>query len=217
MEGTPLVDSKSKRLIAYHEVGHAIVGTLFPGHDPVEKVTLVPRGQARGLTWFTPDEEQGLITRSQLLARIAGLLGGRVAEEVIFGADEVTTGASSDLEKITQVARQMVTRLGMSDLGLVALEEENSNNFLGNDWNRRSEYSEEIATKIDHEIREIVTDCYVKTRQLIEENRILIDRLVDLLIEQETIEGDDFRKLVETNPTPKDKDRDSKSALATSF
>jgi cell division protease FtsH len=217
MEGTPLVDSKSKRLIAYHEVGHAIVGTLFPGHDPVEKVTLVPRGQARGLTWFTPDEEQGLITRSQLLARIAGLLGGRVAEEVIFGADEVTTGASSDIEKITQVARQMVTRLGMSDLGLVALEEENSNNFLGNDWNRHSEYSEEIATKIDHEIRQIVTACYAKTRQLIEENRILIDRLVDLLIEQETIEGDDFRKLVETNPAPKDKDRDSKSALATSF
>ena len=122
-----------------------------------------PRGQARGLTWFTPDEEQGLITRSQLLARIAGLLGGRVAEEVIFGADEVTTGASSDIEKITQVARQMVTRLGMSDLGLVALEEENSNNFLGNDWNRRSEYSEEIATKIDHEIRDIVTACYIKT------------------------------------------------------
>lgn len=215
MEGTPLVDSKSKRLIAYHEIGHAIVGTLFPGHDPVEKVTLVPRGQARGLTWFTPDEEQGLITRSQLLARIAGLLGGRVAEEVIFGSGEVTTGASSDIEKITQLARQMVTRLGMSDLGLVALEEENSNNFLGNDWNRRNDYSEEISTKIDHKIREIVAECHQKTRQLIEDNRILIDRLVDQLIEQETIEGDDFRRLVEDYLEPKD--RNPQSVLTTTY
>ncbi|MFM7191704.1 MAG: ATP-dependent zinc metalloprotease FtsH1, partial [Microcystaceae cyanobacterium] len=131
MEGTPLVDSKSKRLIAYHEVGHALIGTLTDGHDPVEKVTLIPRGQARGLTWFTPDEDQGLITRSQLIARIAGLLGGRVAEEVIFGEDEVTTGAGNDIEKITYLARQMVTKLGMSELGLVALESDSDNNYLG--------------------------------------------------------------------------------------
>ncbi|MFM6056848.1 MAG: ATP-dependent zinc metalloprotease FtsH2, partial [Microcystis aeruginosa] len=124
MEGRALVDSKAKRLIAYHEVGHAIVGTLCPGHDQVEKVTLIPRGQAQGLTWFTPDEEQGLTSRSQLLARIAGLLGGRVAEECVFGEDEVTTGAGNDIEKITYLARQMVTRLGMSELGLIALEED---------------------------------------------------------------------------------------------
>ncbi len=104
MEGTPLVDSKSKRLIAYHEVGHALIGTLCPGHDPVEKVTLIPRGQAQGLTWFTPDEDQSLMTRNQMIARIAGLLGGRVAEEVIFGEDEVTTGAGNDIEKITYLA-----------------------------------------------------------------------------------------------------------------
>ncbi|MEY2985658.1 MAG: hypothetical protein RLZZ568_2275, partial [Cyanobacteriota bacterium] len=114
MEGTPLVDSKSKRLIAYHEIGHALIGTLCPGHDPVEKVTLIPRGQAQGLTWFTPDEEQNLMTRQQMIARIAGLLGGRVAEEVIFGQGEVTTGAGNDIEKITYIARQMVTQLGMS-------------------------------------------------------------------------------------------------------
>ncbi|NES86897.1 MAG: ATP-dependent zinc metalloprotease FtsH [Moorea sp. SIO2B7] len=196
MEGTPLVDSKSKRLIAYHEIGHAIVGTLIPGHDPVEKVTLIPRGQAKGLTWFTPDEDQGLVTRSQLLARITGILGGRVAEEMVFGESEVTTGAGNDLEKVTHLARRMVTRFGMSDLGPVALETENEPVFLGNDWMHRSEYSEQIAAHIDTQIRSIVTHCHEKAKQIIQDNRTLIDQLVDILIEQETIEGDDFRKLV---------------------
>jgi cell division protease FtsH len=195
MEGTPLIDNKSKRLIAYHEVGHALVGTLSSGHDPVEKVTLIPRGQAQGLTWFTPDEEQGLMTRSQLLARIAGLLGGRVAEEVIFGDAEITTGASNDIEKITYYARQMVTKLGMSELGLVALEGENDNS-LGGDWGKRSEYSEAIAGKVDQEIRQIIHAAHQQTHRIIEENRVLMDQLVDLLIEQETIDGDQFRQLV---------------------
>jgi len=122
MEGTPLVDSKSKRLIAYHEIGHALVGTLLKDHDPVQKVTLIPRGQAQGLTWFMPNEEQGLISRSQLKARITGALGGRAAEEVIFGAAEVTTGAGGDLQQLSGMARQMVTRFGMSDLGPLSLE-----------------------------------------------------------------------------------------------
>ncbi len=196
MEGTPLVDSKSKRLIAYHEVGHALIGTLTEGHDPVEKVTLIPRGQARGLTWFTPDEDQGLITRSQLIARIAGLLGGRVAEEVIFGEDEVTTGAGNDIEKITYLARQMVTKLGMSELGLVALESDSENNYLGGEWGRRAEYSEEIATQIDREIHHIVELAHHQARQLLEDNRALMDYLVDLLIDQETIEGEQFREIV---------------------
>jgi cell division protease FtsH len=196
MEGTPLVDGKSKRLIAYHEVGHALIGTIYEGHDPVEKVTLIPRGQARGLTWFTPDEDQGLITRSQLLARIAGLLGGRVAEEVIFGEAEITTGASNDIEKITYLARQMVTRLGMSELGLVALEGENDNNYVGGDWGRRAEYSEEIATRIDLEVRQIVEVAHRQAKDILEENRFLMDRLVDLLIDQETIEGDQLRQIV---------------------
>jgi cell division protease FtsH len=198
MEGTPLVDSKAKRLIAYHEIGHAIVGTLYPGHDPVEKVTLIPRGQAKGLTWFTPDEEQGLISRSQLLARIAGLLGGRVAEEIIFGETEVTTGAGNDLEKITYLARRMVTHFGMSDLGLVALESESEPVFLGNELiNKRAEYSEEIATRIDAQVRAIVNHCREQAQEIILENRALVDKLVDLLIEQETIEGDRFRQIVE--------------------
>jgi cell division protease FtsH len=197
MEGTPLVDSKAKRLIAYHEIGHAIVGTLCPGHDPVEKITLIPRGQARGLTWFMPDEEQGLMSRSQLLARITGLLGGRVAEEVIFGESEVTTGAGNDLERISYLARQMVTRFGMSDLGLVALEGESEPVFLGNDLiNRRSEYSEEIASRIDVQVRSIISHCREKAQEIIQENRALIDKLVDLLIEQETLEGEQFRQIL---------------------
>jgi cell division protease FtsH len=196
MEGTPLVDSKNKRLIAYHEVGHAIVGTLTPGHDPVDKVTLIPRGQAKGLTWFTPDEDQGLITRSQILARIAGLLGGRAAEEVIFGDGEVTTGAMNDIERVTSLARKMVTIFGMSSMGPLALEDPNDNVFLGGDWRNRSEYSEEIASGIDHQTRNIIAHCHQKAFNLIEENRLLIDRLVDLLIEKETIEGDELRRLV---------------------
>ena len=197
MEGTPLTDSKSKRLIAYHEIGHAIVGTVIPGHDPVEKVTLIPRGQARGLTWFTPDEDQGLVSRTQLLGRITGILGGRAAEEVIFGDDEVTTGAGNDLEKVTSLARQMVTRFGMSDLGPVAMESDSGQVFLGSDFmNNRPEYSNESAARIDAQVRSIIGHCHQKAKKIIQDHRGLIDRLVDLLVEQETIEGDQFRQLV---------------------
>ncbi|MBD1896011.1 ATP-dependent zinc metalloprotease FtsH2 [Coleofasciculus sp. FACHB-129] len=196
MEGTPLVDSKSKRLIAYHEVGHAIVGTLVTDHDPVQKVTLVPRGQARGLTWFTPNEDQGLISRSQLLARITGALGGRAAEEVIFGDSEITTGAGGDLQQVTGLARQMVTRFGMSTLGPLSLESQSGEVFLGRDWTSRSEYSEEIASQIDVQVRSIVAKCYKDACKIMSENREVIDRLVDLLIEKETIDGEEFRQIV---------------------
>ncbi|MGV0105225.1 ATP-dependent zinc metalloprotease FtsH2 [Nostoc sp. DSM 114160] len=167
MEGTPLVDSKSKRLIAYHEIGHALVGTLLKDHDPVQKVTLIPRGQAQGLTWFTPNEEQGLISRSQLKARITGALGGRAAEEVIFGAAEVTTGAGGDLQQLSGMARQMVTRFGMSDLGPLSLESQQGEVFLGRDWTTRSEYSESIASRIDGQVKEIVEQCYDNAKKII--------------------------------------------------
>jgi cell division protease FtsH len=196
MEGTALVDSKNKRLIAYHEVGHALVGTLVKGHDPVQKVTLIPRGQALGLTWFTPNEEQGLISRSQILARIAATLGGRAAEEIVFGKAEVTTGAGNDLQQVTSLARQMVTKFGMSDLGPVSLENQNNDVFLGRDWGNKSEYSEDIAAKIDAAVREIVNRCYIQAKEIIQENRLILERAVDLLIEQETIEGDLFRTMV---------------------
>jgi cell division protease FtsH len=196
MEGTPLVDSKSKRLIAYHEIGHALVGTLLKDHDPVQKVTLIPRGQAQGLTWFMPNEEQGLITRSQLKARITGALGGRAAEETIFGAAEVTTGAGGDLQQLSGMARQMVTRFGMSDLGPLSLESQQGEVFLGRDWTTRSEYSEAIACRIDAQVRMIVDECYTNAKKIMRDHRSLADRLVDLLIEKETIDGDELRQIV---------------------
>ncbi|NEQ80614.1 MAG: ATP-dependent zinc metalloprotease FtsH [Moorea sp. SIO2I5] len=206
MEGTPLVDSKNKRLIAYHEVGHAVISTLLPDHDPVQKVTLIPRGQARGLTWYIPDEEQGLITRAQLKAQITAALGGRAAEEEIFGEAEVTTGAVGDLRQVTSRARQMVTRFGMSDLGPLSLEDPGGEVFLGGNVINRSEYSEKIAAHIDAQVRTIVQHCHGHARQLVRENRVIIDRLVDLLIDQETLEGDQLRKIVEEH-TQMDKEQ----------
>lgn len=197
MEGTPLVDSKSKRLIAYHEVGHALVGTLTPGHDPVEKITLIPRGRAQGLTWFTPAEEQGLISRSQLYARITGLLGGRAAEEVVFGEDEVTTGASNDIERITNLARQIVTKFGMTDLGAFALEEDTQPLFLGGDSMSRTEYSQEVAVKIDLQIRNIVNQCHENAKNIIRNYRPVIDLLVDMLIEKETLDNATFKQVLQ--------------------
>jgi cell division protease FtsH len=207
MEGTPLVDSKSKRLIAYHEVGHAIVGTLLRDHDPVQKVTLIPRGQAQGLTWFTPDEEQGLITKSQLMARIAGAMGGRAAEEEVFGYDEVTTGAGGDLQQVTEMARQMVTRFGMSDLGPLSLEGQGGEVFLGGGLMSRSEYSEKVATRIDDQVRMIAEHGHNMARQILREQREVVDRLVDLLIEKETIDGEELRRIVAEYTHVPDKER----------
>nr|YP_010619346.1 Cell division protein FTSH [Amplisiphonia pacifica]WAX03359.1 Cell division protein FTSH [Amplisiphonia pacifica] len=196
MEGTALIDSKSKRLIAYHEVGHAIVGTLLKDHENVQKVTLIPRGQARGLTWFTPSEDQSLISRSQIKARIMGALGGRAAEEIVFGESEITTGASNDLQQVTSMARQMVTKFGMSNIGPMSLENEESNPFLGRGMGNTSEYSDEIAIKIDTQIKEIVDECHIKTIDIIKTNRVIIDKLVDILIEKETIDGSEFISII---------------------
>ena len=196
MEGTPLVDSKSKRLIAYHEIGHAIVGTLLKNHDNVQKVTLMPRGQARGLTWFMPSEDQTLISRSQILARIVGALGGRAAETVIFGDSEVTTGAGNDLQQVTSMARQMVTRFGMSKVGPLSLESESSDPFLGRSMGSGSEPSEKVVTDIDKQTRAIITECYQQAINIIKTNRVVIDYLVDLLIEKETIEGQELQDII---------------------
>jgi cell division protease FtsH len=196
MEGTPLTDGKSKRLIAYHEVGHALIGSLIADHDPVQKVTLVPRGQAQGLTWFTPNEDQMLVSRAQLRARICGALGGRAAEEVIFGEDEVTTGAGGDLQQVAGLARQMVTRFGMSELGPVSLESPAGEVFLGGNWMSRSEYSEDVAAQIDRQVHTIVEECHQKTLELVRNHREAVDRLVDVLIEKETMDGDEFRRIL---------------------
>lgn len=207
LEGKALVDSKNKRLIAYHEVGHAIVGTLIKDHDPVQKVTLIPRGQAAGLTWFTPSDEQFLISRSQILARICGALGGRAAEQVVFGNAEITTGAGNDLQQVTGMARQMVTRFGMSDIGPMSLEGQNSEVFLGNNLMSRSEFSEEVSARIDKQVRAIVGECYQTTLNIIYENRAAIDRIVDILVEKETVDGEEFRQIVAEYTAVPEKER----------
>ncbi|WP_218080646.1 ATP-dependent zinc metalloprotease FtsH [Anthocerotibacter panamensis] len=196
LERSPLLDGKKKRLIAYHEVGHALVGTLTQDHDDVQKVTIIPRGRAGGLTWFTPSEDQLLISRNELTARITGALGGRAAEEVVFGGDEITTGASGDFQQVTSMARAMVTRFGMSNLGPVSLESEGGEVFLGGAMMRSQGYSEEVAFHIDEQVRQIVNQCYADAINLLTEHRDLMDTIVDRLIEEETIDGEDLRKMV---------------------
>jgi cell division protease FtsH len=172
----------------------------------VQKVTLIPRGQAQGLTWFMPNEDQMLISKSQLMARIMGALGGRAAEEVIFGDSEVTTGAGGDLQQVTGMARQMVTRFGMSDLGPMSLETQQGEVFLGRDLMTRSEYSDEIASRIDAQVRSIVEHCHEEAKRIIRENRIVIDRLVDLLIEKESMDGEELRQIVAEYTTVPEKE-----------
>jgi cell division protease FtsH len=196
MEGKPLTDGRSKRLIAYHEVGHALVGTLVKAHDPVQKVTLIPRGQAQGLTWFSPDEEQMLVSRAQLRARIMGALGGRAAEDVVFGHAEVTTGAGGDIQQVASIARQMVTRFGMSDIGQFSLEAGNQEVFLGRDLMTRSDASNKMASRIDEAVRQIVQSCYTDTVKLVAAHREAMDRVVEVLIEKESLDGDEFRAIV---------------------
>ncbi|MBF2063786.1 MAG: ATP-dependent zinc metalloprotease FtsH [Calothrix sp. C42_A2020_038] len=196
----PLMDSKKKRLIAYHEVGHALLATLLPHSDPLNKVTIIPRsGGVGGFSQQILNEEvidSGLYTRAWMKDNITMTLGGKAAEVEVFGEAEVTGGASGDLKMVTNIARKMVTMYGMSDLGLVALENQNYDVFLGRDWVTRNEYSEEVAIKIDRKVREIANECYQEARRIIRENRALVDRLVDLLVEQETIEGEQFRQIV---------------------
>ncbi|MBW4680548.1 MAG: ATP-dependent zinc metalloprotease FtsH [Microcoleus vaginatus WJT46-NPBG5] len=198
---TPLLDSKKKRLIAYHEVGHALLMTLLKNSDPLNKVTIIPRsGGIGGFAQQVFNEEMvdsGLYSRAWLRDRITIALGGRAAEEVVFGDAEITVGASNDIRVVADLAREMVTRYGMSELGPLALESPNNNEvFLGRDWMARSDYSEEVAIKIDQQVRMIALRCYQEACRLIGENRALMDRLVDLLLDEETIEGDEFRKIV---------------------
>ena len=199
---TPLLDSKKKRLVAYHEVGHALTGTLCKHANPLDKVTIIPRsGGVGGFASFLPKEDQvddGLVSYGELIDKLVVALGGRAAEEVIFGHDEVTAGASSDIEYVTRVARQMVTRLGMSDLGAFAIESGNSQPFLGqsNLMGGGHEYSDEMATKIDEKVRSLAQKCLDRAIYIVGSNRTLVDRLVDMLIEKETIDGEEFRKIV---------------------
>jgi len=197
MEGKPLLDGKAKSLVAYHEVGHAICGTLQVGHDPVQKVTLIPRGQARGLTWFIPNEDATLISKSQIFARIVGALGGRAAEEVIFGDAEVTSGAAGDLQQVTSMARQMVINYGMSDIGPWSLLDPSaqSGDMIMRMMARNS-MSEMLQQRIDDAVKKISVEAYEVALKHIRDNREAIDKITDALLEKETLTGDEFRSML---------------------
>ena len=189
--GTTMEDTKNKKLIAYQEVGHAVVGSVLENHDDVEKITLIPRGGAKGLTWFTASEDQMLLSRSALLARIITTLAGRVTEQVVFGDPEITTGASNDLQRLTGIARQMVTRYGMSNIGPIALENDNNEQmFMGSNCN------EAIINRIDREVCRIINHCEQIATKIVLDNRVIIDLIVERLLDSETIDGPEFRELV---------------------
>ncbi|MFN5205098.1 MAG: ATP-dependent zinc metalloprotease FtsH, partial [Pseudanabaena sp.] len=193
----PMLDSSKKRLVAYHEVGHALVMTLLKNASLLDKITIVPRsGGIGGFAKGVPDEEYGLESRSQIIDTITMMLGGRAAEEVVFGDAEITTGASGDFQQVARLARLMVTQFGMSELGLGALESESGEVFLGRNFMPQSDYSVKLGDRIDRQVRQIAQTCYNTAKKIIEENRDLCDRLVDILLDEETLDGEEFRKIV---------------------
>ena len=198
-----VMSEKRKELVAYHEAGHALVGALMPDYDPVQKISIIPRGGAGGLTWFTPSEDRmdsGLYSRAYLQNQMAVALGGRLAEEIVFGDEEVTTGASNDLQQVARVARQMVTRFGMSDrLGPVALGRQNGNMFLGRDIMSERDFSEETAAAIDDEVRNLVDQAYRRAKEVLEGNRSVLDKLAEMLVDKETVDSDELQDLLATN------------------
>ncbi len=183
-----------KKLVAYHEAGHAVLGIKLDGANDVQKITIIPRGYAGGYTMMLPKEERFTATKQELLERITGLLGGRVAEELIF--NEVTTGAHNDFEQATKIARAMVTEYGMSSLGPVQLEQNEGSVFLGRDYNKSRNFSSQVAYEIDQEMRKIIDECYKNAVKIIKENRDLLDLLANTLITKETLTKEEIESLV---------------------
>ena len=197
-----VISERKKWLVAYHEAGHAIVGALMPDYDPVQKISIIPRGNAGGLTFFTPSEERmesGLYSRAYLQNQMAVALGGRVAEEIVYGEDEVTTGASNDLQQVASTARQMITRFGMSDkLGPVALGRSQGGMFLGRDIAAERDFSEDTASTIDQEVSDLVDVAYKRATKVLVDNRVVLDELAELLVEQETVDAEELQELLIT-------------------
>ena len=189
---------REKRLVAYHEVGHTIVGLMCHDSDMVQKVTIIPRGTAGGYNLMTPREEKFLMTKTDLIAKITGLLGGRVAEEIVF--NEISTGASGDIEQATKIAREMVMSYGMSSLGPIQYEHSGGNVFLGRDYNATRNYSSQIAFEIDKSIRALIDEGYEKAKALILQHRPLMDKIVEVLMEQETLTSEQIQNIVEGKP-----------------
>lgn len=191
---------KEKKLVAFHEAGHAVMGLKLDGANEVQKITIIPRGHAGGYTMMTPKEESFNYTKNELLESICGLLGGRVAEEVTFG--EITTGAHDDFKKATKIARSMVTEYGMSSLGPMMLEEPDGNTFLGRDYTKNRNISDTVAHEIDEEMRSIINNCYEKTKKIISENKDLLSLIANTLLEEETITKEEIDFLVEHGHLP---------------
>ena len=189
-----------RKLVAYHESGHALVGIKLKGANDVQKVTIIPRGSAGGYNMMIPSEEKICSTKTDLLEQITGLLAGRVAEEVVFG--EVTTGAENDFSKATKIARAMVTEYGMSDLGPMQLEQQEGSVFLGRDYNKSRNFSNEVAHEIDTEMRKIIDECYKKATKIIKDNRDLLELLATTLLEYETLTKEQIDYLVENGKMP---------------
>ncbi len=191
-----------KKVVAYHEAGHAVVGIKLDGADDVQKITIIPRGQAGGYNLMLPKEEKFLATKNELLDKISGYLGGRVAEELMF--KEVTTGASNDFEKATKIARSMVTEYGMSELGPIQLEEETSSVFLGRDYNKNRNFSSQVAFKIDEEVAKIINKQYELAKKTIKENKDLLDLIANSLLEKETLTREEIEYLVNNKKLPEE-------------
>jgi cell division protease FtsH len=192
-----------RKLTAYHEAGHAIVALKIPGSDPVHKVTIVPRGRALGLTASLPEVDRHNYTKDWLIGSLAMFFGGRVAEEIIFGADKVTTGAGNDIERATALARRMVTQFGMSELiGPLAVGDKEQEIFLGREFAQRREISERTAQMVDDEVKRLVDEAYARATTILMDNRELLDRIADALLERETIDREDLDRLVKNLPLP---------------
>ncbi len=198
-----VITEKEKRLVAIHEAGHAVIGLKLQDAQEVHKITIIPRGVAGGYTMMLPKEEKmAIMTKEELVSQITGLLGGRASEENFIG--EITTGASDDLKRATKIARSMVTKYGMSELGLVQLEHEQEGVFLGRDYNKSKDYSDQVALEVDKEVRKILDECYKNAKKLLSKHETLVLLLADTLMEHETLNREEIRSLVETGKLPKE-------------
>ena len=191
---------QEKKLVAYHEAGHAVLGIKLDGANDVQKITIIPRGYAGGYTMMLPKEEKFTSTKKELTERIIGLMGGRVAEELIF--NEITTGAHNDFEQATKIARAMVTEYGMSKLGPMQLEQQEGSVFLGRDYNKSRNFSGQVAFEIDQEMRQIIDECYKEAVKIIKKERKLLDLIANTLLECETITKEQIDYLVEHGCLP---------------
>jgi len=204
---------KEKKLVAYHEAGHAVLGLKLDGANEVQKITIIPRGHAGGYTMMMPKEETFTSTKKELLDAICGLLGGRVAEEITF--NEVTTGAHDDFKKATNIARKMVTEYGMSSLGPMMLDEPSENTFLGRDYNKSKNFSDIVAHEIDEEMRDIIRTCYENSKKILNENKDLLKLIAETLLEEETITKEQIDYLVEHGHLPKEETENNEENTTT--